>query len=351
MTKRNFLFGDQFTEFIKSVIPEAKEGSGGKELICRCKYCMDSSDPSHGHMYIHIPQEFDDAPVFHCFKCQTSGIVDSRILVEWGIYDPIMGLEIDKINKKAAKNKKFFGYNRNWYSFTNHVDNYNLAQYKLDYINNRIGTNLTIENCMKEKIILNLSDILSYNKIETFTRHPNIINQLNENFVGFLSLDNNFINFRRICNEGIIYQGIDKRYINYNIHDKRDNTEKMYIMPTEIDLTSPDKVQIHIAEGPFDILSIKYNLRNRERGIYAAITGSGYKGLIMHLISTFKIFYFDLHVYPDNDEFGDNRMIRELYELIKPYRCILYEHRNIFPKEKDFGVSINRINEKIYVHK
>jgi len=125
----------------------------------------------------------------------------------------------------------------------------------------------------------------------------------------------------------------------------------MYIVPTQLDLTDPNKINIHIAEGPFDILSIKYNLRSDEKNsIFAAITGSGYRGLVMHLITTFKLFYFNLHVYPDNDKFGSSTMIDSLLELIRPYGAMLYEHRNISPGEKDFGVHPSRIVEKIYTH-
>lgn len=353
MAKKNeeFLFGDQFTNYIKSMIPGAHSASGGSEIVCRCRYCEDSRDPNHGHMYIKVPQQHDDPILFHCFKCQTSGVLDSRTLMEWGIYDPEIAIATDKINKAAAKSNKFTGYNREWYPFANHVYDTELAQRKVQYINNRIGTNLTVFDCMSLKIILNLYDALNFNGIQSYTRHPNIIQQLNDNFLGFLSLDNNFVNMRRLCDEGVVYDTIDKRYINYNIHDKKDNTEKMYIVPTQLDLTNPRRIDIHIAEGPFDILSIKYNLKHdNPNAIFAAITGSGYRGLVMHLITTFKLFYFNLHVYPDNDKYGSNSMIEGLLELIRPYGASLYEHRNVSPGEKDFGVHPSRIIEKVYHH-
>ena len=352
MARGNFPFGDQFVQYIKAMIPGTREASGGKELVCRCRYCPDSTDPNHGHMYISVPQDQDDPILFHCFKCQTSGVLDSRTLMEWGIYDPMIGVNTDKIIAKASKSKKFVGYNREWFPFYNGVRNIDLAQSKVDYINHRLGTSITIQDCMQQKIILNLGDALDRNRIQQYTRHPNIIQQLNDNFVGFLSLDNNFVNMRRLCREGVVYDTIDKRYINYNIHNKKDNTEKMYVMPTVIDLTRPQKVNIHVAEGPFDILSIRYNLRCDEpQSIFAAVTGSGYRGLVMHLINTFKIFYFDLHLYPDNDRFGDQRMVNELNYLVAPYGATLYENRNVYPGEKDFGVSLYHIDEKIYIHK
>ena len=344
----NFIFGKQFTDFIQSMM-NAKIVSGGKEIVTRCKYCADSKDPnSPGHMYIKIPQTQNDPILFHCFKCQTSGILDSRTLLEWGIYDPSIAIEADKVNASAAKHRNFTGISKQWFPFNNHIYDTNLALVKLNYINNRIGTNLTIDDCMKQKIILNLKDAIDYNNLQ-YTRNQNIVQQLNDHFVGFLSLDNNFVNLRKMCNDGIVYSGIDKRYINYNIHGKEDNTEKMYIMPSYIDLSIPTKVQIHVAEGPFDILSIRYNLRgNQQNSIFAAVTGSGYKGLINHIITSFKIFYFDLHIYPDNDKFGSDHMINDIAQMIKPYGATIYEHRNCYDGEKDFGVPSYRINEKVY---
>ena len=345
----NNAFGDQFTDFIEKMFPEAKRASGGREIRIRCRYCGDSKDPTHSHMYIHVPVDNSDAPTFHCFLCQISGLVSSKTLIEWGVYDPLFANELDKNNKIASKNAKFKGYESIHYPFYNGVMNMSLATQKLDYIESRIGIKLSIQECIKQKIVLNLKDVLDYmpNGITQYTRHPNIIQQLNDNFVGFMSLDNNFVNLRRIVDKGIVYEGIDKRYINYNVHGKIDNTEKMYIMPINIDLTIPQRIQIHIAEGPFDILSIKYNLRKEENGIFAAVTGSGYRGLLMHLICAYQLFYFDVHIYPDNDEHGDEYMIRSIKRYIDPYGAKLFVHRNVSNGEKDFGVTSDRIVERI----
>lgn len=347
----NNAFGDQFTEFIEKMFPEAKKASGGREIRIRCRYCGDSKDPTHSHMYIHVPMDKSDAPTFHCFLCQISGLVSSKTLIEWGVYDPLFGNELDKNNKKASKNARFARYATVHYPFYNAIQNVSLAAQKIEYIKSRIGVELSFQECFNKKIILNLKDVLDYyaNGITEYTRHPDIIQQLNDNFVGFMSLDNNFVNLRRIVDKGIVYEGIDKRYINYNIHGKIDNTEKMYVMPITIDLTIPQRIQLHIAEGPFDILSIRYNLRRGEDGIFAAVTGSGYLGLIKHLICEYKLFYFDVHVYPDNDKHGDDYIMGQIKRYISPYGAKLYIHRNMFEGEKDFGVIPGRIMESIEI--
>lgn len=338
-------FGKCLSIFLKTHISDAIEASGGSEIVCHCKYCLDNS-PGHGHLYIKIPQNKDDAILFYCFKCHASGVLNSKTLLDWGIYDAEIAATLDNLSQ--IRKPSSIGYSKQRYQFVNHVSDVNLANMKLQYINNRLGTNLTFNECLRQKIIFNLKDALDYNNITTFTRSPSIINQLNWSFLGFLSLDNNFVNLRRICDEGIVYESIDKRYITYNINNSQNNNEKFYVLPTSIDLIKLRTVDLHIAEGPFDILSIKYNLRYNTPGIFAAITGSNYKKLIWTLITTYKIVSFNLHIYPDNDRYGNDDVIDDLAQLFWPYLGSMTVHRNDFPNEKDFGVPLNRINEKIY---
>ena len=68
----------------------------------------------------------------------------------------------------------------------------------------------------------------------------------------------------------------------------------------------------------------------------------------MTKINKYSIFYFNLHLYPDNDKYGD--IIEDIYNVIYPYGATLYEHRNVYPGEKDFGVPIERISENIVIH-
>lgn len=340
------LFGDKYREFLKKNIVSARDAAGNSEIVCRCRYCPDSNDPRHGHMYISIPQNDEDISVFYCQKCHTAGYVTNRTLIEWGIYDPEISSELININKRASKHGKTRQYDRQVFQLQNYIYNYDLAARKLEYINNRIGVNFTFEEAIKNKVIFNIGEVIEYNHIEQLTRHFNIVKQLNDQFVGFLSLDNNFVNLRRICDEGIVYHSIDKRYINYNIHGKKDNTEKFYIAPIEVNLSNPYRVKLNIAEGWFDITSVKYNLRNNEPGIYGAISGSAYKGMIMRILSM-GIYYVEVHIYPDNDKSGGYDVMNDIAHFLRPYNIPLYIHRNTFPGKKDFGVKIDEIIESV----
>ena len=70
-----------YREYLLSMIPSASSVSGGKEINCRCFYCPDSFDKSHGHFYISIPKDKNEPSLYHCFKCQASGIVTHKSLI------------------------------------------------------------------------------------------------------------------------------------------------------------------------------------------------------------------------------------------------------------------------------
>lgn len=328
-------------------IPGARLVSGGKEILMRCRYCADSKDPRSAHFYVSLPNE-DNVMLYNCYKCHSAGIVTHKKLLEWGVYDdPEMLVKLSRYNKRVLsldKNKKYV--NQDVYRLSNEyiLDN-ELSRAKLKYINNRIGTNLTYNDILEDKIVLNLRDLLESNNIQNITRDMNIINELDSSFLGFISQDNAFVNMRNL-RQGKVSKSIDKKYINYNIFGKVDNTLRYYTLPTSIDLCNPNNIKLHIAEGPFDILSIYHNLRQKEpHSIYSAILGSSYKSILLHFISNMRLINLEVHMYIDNDI--SNNVIYDIRNMLQIFQMPFYVHRNIYPNEKDFGVPIERIKEQI----
>lgn len=335
-----------YIEFLTSHIkPFAHPVAGRKEVNCRCFYCADSSNMRKGHFYISVPKE-DEPSYFYCQKCHAQGIVTNDKLIEWGIFNSEMGVEITRYNSKVltlTKNKKFA--NNFVYNIRNSlITEDKLSLFKLKYINDRLGTNLTLGDCIQNKIVLNIKDLIQENRLE-LTRHPNIVDQLDANFLGFLSYDNAFVNMRNL---GIkeVYQSIDKRYINYNVFDKYDNTLKFYVPPINIDLLDPSPVRLHLAEGPFDILSIKYNLVGpSNRDIFVSVGGSSYKGCLRHFITNMGLYNLEIHIYMDNDQ--SQKTIYDTSNLLRYFNIPLYIHNNAYPNEKDYGVPRDRIIDNV----
>lgn len=340
---------NRYREFLLSRIPTARIASGGRQINCRCMYCPDSKDPKSAHMYISIPQTLGEPSLFYCHKCHVAGVVTFKSLIEWDIYDDQMAMDLIEYNKLCSTNYEYRKYSNSIHyriRSTTTTEN-DLSAFKLKYINNRLGCNFTYKELRDLKIILNLSDLFSDNNIQEFTRDVSIIEQLDYNFLGFLSIDNAFLNMRRLCDEGLVEKSIDKRYINYGIFNKANTSERFYTIPTNIFVGGPNRTKIHIAEGPFDILSIYKNVRHEEPGIYSSIGGSNYKGLAMYFLEKYKLPYSEFHYYPDNDKFGSNNNMYKIAKYLKPMNIPMYIHRNMYPNQKDFGVSSHYINETI----
>lgn len=340
----------QYRDHLLKMIPSASIASGGKVINCRCFFCPDSRNPSNKHMYISIPQTPTEPSLYYCHKCHASGVVTYKNLIEWEIYDEVVALDLIEHNNNCSKhprlNNKYMNKSHYIVNSVTTTDN-DISRIKLDYINKRIGYNFSYEELRALKIILNLKDLMKDNHIVDNTRDINIIDQLDINFLGFLSIDNAFLNMRRVCDEGLVIKSIDKRYINYKLFDKYDTSERFYTIPSRIDVCSSNRIKIHVAEGPFDILSIYKNVRYEEPGIYTCIAGSNYKGIAMYFLEMYKLPYVEYHFYSDNDKFGSLDKMRSIANYLRPLNIPIYIHKNIYEGEKDFGVPKNRIIESI----
>ena len=332
---------EELKQFLLANVRNAKLASGGREIVGRCHMCLDSPDPNKTHLYISLGDN-TKPPMFHCFLCQESGLVDGKFLRSLNIYDPNL---ISDVNSEISKMSRQVGnqiYN-NTVVQLNHYCNYNkdeLTATKLSYVNNRLGLSLSYKDLNNLKIVLNISDLLRINRITQYTRYPNIMEELDNNFIGFLSADNCYLNMRNL-NLFQESENVKMRYINYNIFGKADNSARYYIIPTEVDLTSPEPINIHIAEGPFDILSIALNVNNGiGNNIYMAIGGKAYLNAIKYFIEKLGLINVIINIYIDNDI--DTRSIYNIINYLSPFRITFRVFRNGFEGEKDFGVPFDK---------
>lgn len=342
-----FILGEKVKQFLLSAIPSARPASGGKVINCRCYECGDSTKSyKSAHMYIFPPTQ-TEAGWFYCHKCNSSGALSHRKLLDWGIYDAEIANDLYIHNMTvggSVKNSKL-KVGKIYNVVNKGIRRDDLSVIKMNYINNRLGLNLQPIDFLNLKIVLNLNDLLEQNNIKKITRSFNIVQDLDRAFVGFLSMDNGFVTLRKLDDQKV-YDSINTRYVNYRVFDKEDTSERFYVVPQAIDLLNPGRIKIHIAEGVFDILSIYLNVRKMEPGIYATVSGSNYSSIISYFMIEKMIPNLEVHLYPDNDQ--PTYKINKIVENYNPFRLPIYIHRNTSPKEKDFGVSPDRIVESIY---
>lgn len=336
-------------EALKAYMKETRKGklvSGGKEILKRCHICGDSRDSSKAHMYIGIR---NGLLMYNCFKCNSGGVVDAKFLKDIEIEDDrIINVCQEHNSKVIETNSAQFGQLGRGIKQRHPLiplSNNEFAQKKLSYISNRMGHLFNTNDAAKFKIILNLKDFLDINGIEKYTRHPDMIDLIDKFFVGFLSMDNRYVMLRRLVPEGKLPEFIDYRYINYDILGSGDDAMKYYIIPNIINLDRP--LDIHIAEGAFDILSIYLHVAPMgANAVYAAIGGKSYFNLIKFFIMQYGFLGFNLHIYPDADI--DDREFRRIKEILQPFNIPIWIHRNRADGQKDYGVRMDQIIDRKY---
>lgn len=343
----NNLYGTNFINFIKRMVPQSRPVAGGKEMLTRCPFCGDSKLKKNAHFYISVPSNPDEISFYDCKKCPASGILNSDVLRKLGASDGAGLVELETYNARVMKLPKYKTLKKiDIYPLNNtYIRQDQNNKYKLDYINNRIGSNFSYNDVLALKIFLNLYDVLNQNRLE-LTRHKNITDSLDKYFIGFITYDNSFCGLRKVVDKEL-YKSINKRYINYNLVNKTDNSKSYYIIPTQIDVYNQEKIKIHIAEGQFDILSIYYNLNkcNRYQNIYIACGGKGYSQTLEFILTELGIINYEVHLYPDKDV--NDYEFNYVLNIIHTLPCDIYIHRNIYDGEKDFGVPMSRIKDSV----
>ena len=342
--------GQNFIEMIRSISPNVKVASGGAEVIIRCFYCGDSTNLNHTHMYLSVPQNNEEISLYHCKKCNSSGIVNDEFLRKIGCNDANILVSLAQHNAEVLKLPKYKQLKKiDIYSLNNYyVTDNKFSRIKLDYINNRIGSKFTYDDIIKLKMFINLSDIVNPNKLE-LTRSIDICKQLDTHFIGFISYDNSFAILRQVFNKNLI-KSINKRYINYNIINKTTDIKNFYVIPSLVDIKNKQPIKIHIAEGPFDILSIYYNLNNcnMNQNIYIASGGKSYLQALEFILKETGIINYEIHIYPDKDV-NDYALDKLILDKIKLLPADIIVHRNLFDGEKDYGVCADMIKDSIRV--
>lgn len=349
--KNDNLIQEQLREQLHRLFPDFKETADKKEVMINCPICASEGRPDKNyHMYISLGYD-NKPPMYNCFKNSTHrGLVTKSFLETYSKYSQCMdeGLlnEVSKYNSKLSDLGVYRTNKSGNYGFS--VKNQNdddLSKIKLNYINKRLGTNLSLEDMSKLKIVLNLKDFLYKNYIKNFTRSEYTINLLNEYCLGFLTNNNSTVILRNLVKDrSVLPKPIQDRYIKYSI--VKGAFTGYYMIPTKCDIYK--EINIHIAEGTFDILSVYCNLRemNNIQNIYASIGGNSYLNTIRYFLTVCGIVNPVYHIYIDNDI--PKQFIDQISRVIKPLGIRVFIHSNSYRGEKDFGVDKNHIEEFIY---
>lgn len=333
--------------YLLSTLPVCKVNNGETQYTVRCPYCGDSSNPSHGHLSIKINKDDNSEMLYRCFKCDSSGLLGVNLLEDLGLsFDSDMRSELKRFNRNIVTKSNGYSTGFNNYILPISVEDNRSNRMKLDYFNHRLGLALSYDDVCKDKIILDFNQFLDLNGIDRIqSLDDRSFHTIQKYYLGFLSKNNNLLTFRNITNIG-------RRYMKVKLDYSNVNPDTFYVVPKTTDILYTNPIRINIAEGTFDILSVKYNLRedydNEE--YYVAICGSSYASTIRCLIMSGLNTGINIHIYSDNDK-SDSFYVRNIINnpSIIPWIDSISIHRNMYPGEKDFGIPRDRINDKSMV--
>lgn len=311
-------------------------------VVVKCPICGEGHKRhNHGHCYIGL---INNGPpvVYHCFIGECSGIVTPEFLHSMEIYDNeldnilnIFNKSYDKISKESRKIYMIQKKKDNL--IIPNIEERNSNILKLNYLRKRMKIGFSFENCKDLRMVFSLYDFLDANNIKpNLNRYKRkILDVVNNDYLGFLAANNSHIVFRNIRDNKNL------RYLKYEIFDEPSLGNIIYNIPgTRCDIFSDD-VNLHVAEGTFDILGVYNSIchGNKINNIYSACCGSGYLNTIRYFIKLGFIGNLNVNIYSDKDK--DPTFYKKTYLNIKPW----VKSINIYYNElsKDYGVPKDEI--------
>lgn len=318
-------------EAIVKRFPEAKYVSNNTELLIRCPFCGDSKkDKSDAHFYISIKENVPH--FYHCFLCNTKGVLNRKLLRYMGIYDEEAIRDVSKrveLPFVPVKYRKVY--------IPKQRDRWELN--KLYYIADRLGTKKFGKYLDKLNIVTSIRKLMVYNRLPIKSERQ--VDFLDRNYIGFLLEDKSAVLCRKISS-----YSYGNRWFRYNLFDSDCST---YAIANKIE--GPVEPKIYLAEGVLDILSVYTNSDDKERseGIYIAIGNRNYIGNIKNMIQRIPATSQEYHIFMDNDV-DINYLAKHIINTFASLHVYLkvFIHRNAYPNEKDYGVPANRIVDKVY---
>lgn len=295
----------------------------------RCPICGDSQkNLRDAHCYIKFSYDASEPLLYHCFKCNASGIVNRRFLKKLQITGDILNqISSQRYNKiQSYKNT----------DVNIITGDPVLDSLQVKYLEKRIGRKFTSEDLDTFKIVWNMSNLYPYiNDQRTKNSMPN-----NNESISFLS-DNKGTLLTRFFDDKI------GRWRKINLFPAG---KAMYTLKTTFDLFNTklsDKPpsEVWIAEGVIDIISL-YMMRKEDSDIemysaaYIAILGRDYIGGVEYIISKGMFGkWIDLNICIDS-----NIDIETLISQLRNYKWLFKSIRVIRNrKDEDFGVTPDRI--------
>jgi len=302
---------DTITEFKEALLSTGlfkRIPSDASQFRCKtCPFCGDVK----WHMYVKIKLSDDTPVLYHCFKCNESGVINKEFLDYFDLGDTI------KIPKQTTRKKLDVAAVStivNSISCTEQDD----VRLVTEYIHDRVGHYPTLEELQMFQYVGN-----PFQYVKEYLE-PEIESDYYLKKRCWFKLTNGNIN-------GRAYDSSEEmRWFRY--HTKNCVGRGLYTMKTPIDLYRP--INVCIAEGIMDVIGLFYN-NPIPNAFHIAILGKDYHAGIQHMLNM-GIFgeSVNIRIYKDADvgihKIHVNPNLRKLFKKVEVYQNTL---------ASDYGVS------------
>lgn len=302
-----------------------------KQITIRCPYCGDSRNPRSAHLGV----KFGHLPVYHCFICDESGVVNARFLKDMQIDEKIIKkfVKYQKSNiYKSLPNVKEVSFSKNKYDYQ-FVYLKESDQYK--YLSERFKMEFSEDDIKNFRVILDPVSFLHGADLPAETKADINRTIRLDRYIGFLTQDSNQAVFRALDRE------TEPRF--YNLMLKETNYRKLYVINNALDIKAK-KFNFVLTEGIFDLIGVyKHFYEGGDKisnTLFVAALGKSFQEPINRLIQS-GFLNFDIYLFADTSKDVDVNFYIELFS--NPYIEEIYVARNTKEGEKDFGVSFDRI--------
>lgn len=307
----------------------------GDELNLRCCYCGDSTKSNLSkHMYVGVKENL---PMYYCQRCHSKGVLNLNFLLTHNVNrNGISGI-LKKIPKSSTKFELSEDFDTKIKFVNSLPSKRDFHTQKIDYFKSRTGINLLEDkNWDKYRVVLSIKKFLDVNgdlllkENSKFYMSEKFIDLLDQNYIGFFSINNESIIFRCVNKNKDM-----KRF--YNIQLKHTPNVTFYgfeqIIPNE-------EFTIVLCEGIFDNIVLRERLKDKDgKRIYVSVLNKDYVNKIEFLIRRFGLRIKDFEIYLDQDHSYLKQFINS--DFIK-----LYKNKTV----KDYGeITESFFPKKIFV--
>jgi hypothetical protein len=295
----------------------------------RCPICGDSQkNLNEAHMYLKCILDDDSPILYNCFKgnCNAHGKIDSKFLKLLNISIPEMNIIDNRLFKRIPSVK-----DTDINILSGSID---INSDQVGYIEYRLGKGLAYDDYDKFKIVWDMNELRNFipnNRIKNIL--PN-----NRDSISFLSDDKSTLLTRFFNNDDSPDRW--KKIKLFNTDNK-----SFYTIKNVLDLFTPDRIVINIAEGVFDILSAYKHFNTGDNSAYISCLGADYESALSYAITKGLIgSNVSVNVYIDSDI--DEKLLQRNLKKYKWLFNSISILRNVI--EKDIGFSEDKIQLKKY---